>query len=207
MPFEAASSFQLQVTLVLHVTILKRFVTGLTCGVQTVSKELWITKPPLKPTLYKEHCTHCFCQSRVQCQRVWNVKNVVDFVYHLAHPGLWVWTRVHFCPLCLLPIRCQERPLNCKRPLNIVVSKVFLRWDPFWSKSLFERATTMCTGSELNVRSLSLCLGFKPVLLADYVHVENEWWMWQTRFDPTRTPFQLMVPRPCAWKVNEKHTF
>ena len=107
MPFEAASSFQLQVTLVLHVTILKRFVTGLTCGVQTVSKELWITKPPLKPTLYKEHCTHCFCQSRVQCQRVWNVKNAVDFVYHLPHPGLWVWTRVHFCPLCLLQIRQQ----------------------------------------------------------------------------------------------------
>ena len=36
-------------------------------------------------------------------------------------------------------------------------------------------ATTMCTGSESNVRSLSPSLGFEPVFVADYVHVEDEW--------------------------------
>ena len=81
--------------------------------------------------------THCFFQNRVQCQRVWNVKNALDFVHHLPHPGLWVWTRVHFCPLCLhLPIhqQCQlsRAPLELQKKLWYTFFKVVIRWHPFW---------------------------------------------------------------------------
>ena len=110
--------------------------------VVAVSKELWITKPPLvKPPYGKDTVyilsTHCNTRDCAM-SRMHQIS-----VDHLPRPGLWVWTCVHFCPLCLRPI-CHPCQLSTLKTAPWTANKSGYSYVPFvHAKGHITR--TMCT--------------------------------------------------------------
>ena len=150
----------------------------------------WIVSP--------EHIAQCVSRLKI-------VKNALYFQYHLSHLILeceQVYTfniiiiisvsYQYYCNIIRIwswPLRVNKCTLLC-HPHSPTVSTV--KWDrnhTWIEKKHFHPSlqkattTTIWTGSRSNVRSLSLCLWFKPVFVEDNVHVEDEWQTWQTRFD------------------------
>ena len=124
---------------------------------------LLLTKPCA--TSKSEQCQECTRFSVVSSASSWplSVGNACTLLPFVSRPYPPMMSRTPF----ELQKKLVEDDINFDQKY-FNRSKYLLGEEKAFYPSI---TTSMCTGSESNVRSLGLCLGFEPVFEADYVHV------------------------------------